>query len=489
MTRGMILAASALMVCNIVRYYHFERDLRKIESWKKEQRILLLPLFLLIFFLLGYLGVAVLGHPDMLIAGILFGGSVFVFIMVNFTCYVAKHMQEQDVLEQELELSRRASEAKTTFLSNMSHDIRTPMNAIIGFTDLALQSRDLTEIHDYLGKIQLSGEHLLSLINDILEMSRIESGKVELDEKEADLCLTVSEMKDLFDIQMESKDIRFDVDTAGIHDRWVICDQNRLRRILANLISNACKFTPEGGEVSVSAKQVETEGDRSVYQFRVRDTGIGMTEEFAGKIFDAFERERTSTVSGIQGTGLGMAITKHLVELMDGTIRVDTAPGKGTEITVTIPFRHAGEQGAAEECGCHDQARETFRGRNILLVEDIELNRQLASAILANYELSVETAENGEVAVRKVAEAAPGYYLAVLMDVQMPVMDGYEATQRIRSLEDPERAQIPIIAMTANAFTEDVKKAHDAGMDGHIAKPIEPMVMMSTLYRVLNEKK
>ncbi len=393
--------------------------------------------------------------------------------------------------EREKSEAEASSNAKTAFLFNMSHDIRTPMNAIIGYTNIARREGiSETEMRGYLKKIDASSHHLLSLINDLLEMSRIESGKMELEPVPADLNKTFREVEDMFATQMAEKHIDFSVDTDGIRDSQVICDKNRFNRVLLNLISNAYKFTPEGGEVAVIARQIDTDTNIQIgqYNIRVKDTGIGMTPEFAEKVFVAFERERNSTVSGIQGTGLGMAITKNIVDLMGGTIEVITAPGEGTEFVINMAMDLQPVSEASEAAPAEVKADDTpidFTGMKLLLVEDNLVNREIATLILEENGFVLDFAENGQVALDKVSASKPGDYDAVLMDIQMPIMNGYDATRAIRVLDDPELAAIPIIAMSANAFREDVKAAEDAGMNGHIAKPINVPAMLETLSKVL----
>ena len=420
-------------------------------------------------------------------------GIVLVLVVIvglAIMLYV-QHMlrQRHEMLRLEMIRAEESSKAKSQFLFNMSHDIRTPMNAIIGYTRLVEAEPDVPEkVRDYIGKIDASGKHLLSLIDDILEMSRIESGKMELDLARTDLNSLFAGAEDLFSLQMREKDISFSVDTSRVQDSLVLCDEVRLNRIVNNLLSNAYKFTPEGGHVSVTLSQAPSEGDGiGHYELRVKDDGIGMSAEFAERVFDAFERERTSTVSGIQGTGLGMAITKKIVDLMGGSLEVKTAPGHGTEFIVglALPLSKGDEEEVAvapENTSAQDI---DFSSLRILLAEDNEINREILLMILANSGIQAESAENGAVAVDMVDAADAGYYDAVLMDIQMPVMDGYEATLAIRALPDRRKATIPIIAATANAFGEDVRKAEEIGMDAHIAKPIEPDTLLETLAQVL----
>ena len=522
-------------------------------------------------------------------------------------------------LSEAVRAAETANKAKSTFLSNMSHDIRTPMNAIIGFTTLAVSNiDDKKRVQDYLGKILSSSNHLLSLINDILDMSRIESGKIHLEETEVSLSEVLHDLKTIISGQIHAKQLELYMDVMDVTNEDVYCDKTRLNQVLLNLLSNAVKFTPAGGTVSVRIRQCHgTQKGSELYEIRVKDNGIGMSQEFVQKIFSPFERERTSTVSRTQGTGLGMAITKNIVDMMGGTIEVQTAQGKGTEFIVRLPFRIQPEQHRIEkiaeleglkalvvdddfntcdsvtkmlvrvgmrsewtlsgreavlrarqsmelgdafhayiidwrlpdmngievtrqirslgddtpiiiltaydwsdieaeakaagvtafcakplfmsdiretlmtaigqsQAGAEDsilpEAGSDFRGRCILLVEDNELNSEIAVEILNEYGFLVDTAKNGAEAVEKVKNSTPGNYDLVLMDVQMPVMNGYEATKEIRALDNPALAGITILAMTANAFDEDRKKALECGMDGFLSKPIVIEELISTLH-------
>ena len=410
---------------------------------------------------------------------------ISLFIMFNIYNMMMKREKELEVQKVEAEQSNRA---KSNFLSNMSHDIRTPMNAIIGYTNLIKKEKGIPDkATEYLDKIEASNKHLLALINDILDMSQIESGKMEIEPAKSNLVKTMDEVRDLFSTQMITKSIEYNVNVENVTDKWVMCDIPRLNRVILNLISNAYKFTPEGGKVTVTLKQLEATEDTGSYELSVKDTGIGMTPEFAAKVFEAYSRDRT--VNKIQGTGLGMAITKSIVELMGGTIKVKSEYGKGTEFIVNIDFPLVKDipEEQTEQLGNNVKPKTEldFSKMKLLLVEDNMVNREIASLILTEFGFSLDTAENGKEAVDKVAASKPGDYQAILMDIQMPVMNGYDAAKAIRKLDNPELSNIPIIAMTANAFTEDIQAAKDAGMNSHIAKPIEIQKMIETLTEIL----
>ena len=456
-------------------------------------------------------------------------------------------------LEIAVQQEAAANRAKRDFLFNMSHDIRTPMNAIIGYTTLA--ETNLTQpakVADYLRKISTASQHLLSLINDVLDMSRIESGRVVLEQKPVHLPTLVQDVQDIIQSNVTAKGLSFAVDLAGVRDEDVVADPLRLQRILLNILSNAVKFTPSGGSITLrvveksgagetlpaspdgraaggvsdgvgealsmgpagpgssgageptsmeaagavssgageSTSMVATAGTASNgapvrygdYEFHVRDTGIGMSAEYQKHIFEQFSREETSTVSKTEGTGLGMPITKRLVEMMDGSIDLLSVQGQGTEFTVHLRLPLCGAP--KKETPVADPE---FAGMRLLVVEDNELNMEITTTVLEEAGFVVDQAVNGQAALEKIATAAPGQYALVLMDIQMPVMDGYEATRRIRALPDPAKAQIPIVAMTANAFAEDRENALAAGMNEHIAKPFDIHTLLWKLAEILKK--
>ncbi len=408
---------------------------------------------------------------------------IFVALIIMLNIYRAMMQRESQIEMQKIQ-AEETSRAKSTFLSNMSHDIRTPMNAIIGYTTLAKKEKNVPpEIAEYLTKIEASGRHLLTLINDVLDLSRIENGKMELEPESMNIVAAFEDMKDLFAAQMMAKSIKFKVECIGVVHKMVICDRKRLDRVLLNLISNSCKYTPEGGRVTVTLKEGEGSEEEAFYSISVKDNGIGMSPEFAATVFEEYSRDKAA--ASIQGTGLGMAITKSIVDLMGGTIEVKSEEGKGSEFIIGIKLEFSTEPVPLETQAGDEVSQPDFSGRRVLLVDDNAVNREIAAMILKEYGFELDMAENGKLALDMVAASVPGYYGAVLMDVQMPVMGGYEATRAIRALNNEELASVPVIAMTANAFTDDIKEAEEAGMNAHVAKPIDVGQLIRTLKEIL----
>ena len=389
----------------------------------------------------------------------------------------------------QLEIANASNAAKSAFLFNMSHDIRTPMNVIIGFTELLEKHLDDKELaRSYIKKIQTSNDFLLSLINNVLEMARIESGKTTLDESCWNAYTFNDSLFSLFYSQMNEKGIKFTRTCKVEHDE-VICDETKLREIFLNILSNALKYTPAGGTVTMKLSEIPSDRPGyAMYQTIIEDTGIGMSEEFLPHLFEEFTRERSSTESKLNGTGLGMPIVKKLIDLMQGTIEVQSEIGKGTKITVTLPHRIAQNTNTRQLLEeTHDYDANRFKGKRILLAEDNELNAEIAITILQEAGFEVEHAEDGVICVDMLEKADDDYYDLILMDIQMPNMDGYKATQTIRKFSNKKKAEIIIVAMTANAFEEDKRNAYKAGMNWHIAKPIIVDELMSALAELLKE--
>lgn len=434
-------------------------------------------------------------HIGGFILGILAVAAVIISLLLRDNKRSQTQIRDKEAARIELEEKQRelsdaliaaenANRAKTAFLNNMSHDIRTPMNAIIGFTALAGSHIDNPEqVKDYLQKITISSQHLLSLINDVLDMSKIESGKVTIEESDVHLPDVINDLRTIIQDNVTAKQQELIIDTQDVKHEDIITDKLRLNQVLLNILSNAVKFTPSGGTIRFRViEEPSSSPDTADFVFRIRDNGIGMSEEFQKKIFEAFTRERTSTVSGTQGTGLGMAISKNLVEMMGGSISVESKEGKGSEFIVRIPCRIGESDNTVVEA---ESAEADFTGKRILLAEDNEMNQLIAVEILKSAGFAIDIASNGAEAVEKMEQAPAGTYDVILMDIQMPVMDGYEAAKRIRVMEDQKKAEIPIIAVTANAFDEDRKIALEAGMNGHLAKPYDIDAIMKTLSDLL----
>lgn len=404
---------------------------------------------------------------------------------------IKKEKQVQNELEFAREAAETANRTKSSFLFNMSHDIRTPMNAILGFANMAKKySDDKEKVEECIDKVQTSGTHLLGLINDILDMARIESGKIEIEVEPVDVREAADRLTTILGDLARDKDIKLSVSLEDVENPYVYLDELHVNQILLNIISNAVKYTENGGKVDILIKEMlSSDKERAHYRFVISDTGIGMTEEFLDHVFDSFERDKNEALAGIQGTGLGMSITKRLVDIMHGNIEVESTLGEGSTFTVDLEFKkYEGDFEAlvTAEAEQEQEATEiTLDGKRILLVDDNELNREIASEILAETGAVIEEAEDGVEAFDKVRNSEPGYYDIVLMDVQMPRMNGYESTKAIRALENEALANIPIIAMTANAFDEDREDALEAGMNEHIAKPIDVVKLFDCLRKIL----
>jgi len=419
---------------------------------------------------------------------LLFASAVIVMI-VNFMTKkeLRKEKEHQEQMQEALIQANAASEAKSIFLANMSHDIRTPMNAIIGFTELLEKNIENAEkCGDYIAKIKFSGKYLLELLNNVLEMARIESGQTILDEKIWSVDQLHSTLISVFKEEIDRKNLQFNREIHVEHQSFW-CDSTKVQEVLFNLVSNAVKYTPEGGAVTVRLQELPSDREGyAVYRAEVEDTGIGISKEFLTCIFDEFTRERDTTQSKIGGTGLGMPIAKKLVELMGGSISVESEVGKGSRFTVILPFKIADTESIEKSSeAAAEFAVGEFMGKRLLLTEDNELNAEIATEILEEFGFEVEHAADGTICVDMLQKAKQGYYDLILMDIQMPNMNGYETAKRIRELSDA-RKDIPIIAMTANAFEEDRQHVLEVGMNGHIAKPIDVAKLIEELAKFLS---
>ncbi|MEC4175748.1 ATP-binding protein [Adlercreutzia sp. R7] len=407
-------------------------------------------------------------------------------IIYSLTDVTGEHDIRQRLLDS-VAAAEEANHAKSNFLASMSHDIRTPMNAILGFSALIDRDADNPQaVREYNRKIATSGQHLLGLINDVLDMSKIESGKTTLASAQFNLGETVASVDAMMRPQTNAKHQTFTVEMAGVTHEALMGDEGRLRQILMNVLSNAMKYTPDGGSILFRIDgSLKRRGSLQHLRIIVRDTGIGMSQEYLDTIFDSFSREESSLTNKIQGTGLGMAITKNLVDLMGGTITVESELGAGSTFIIDLDFPPAEEEAAARAVDAAASravdADAALGGKHFLVAEDNDLNAEIIAAILDIHGASCEVAENGRAAVEKFAASEPGAFDVIFMDVQMPVMNGHEAARAIRALDRPDAQTIPIIAMTANAFAEDEREALAAGMNAHVAKPIDLAVLARTV--------
>ena len=401
---------------------------------------------------------------------------------------IIHEMEQKKLLETALEQANLANNAKNTFLSNMSHDIRTPMNAIVGFTTLAKNHiDDQKKVIGYLDMIETSGQQLLHLLNDVLEISRIESGKIHVEETESNLLDIIQNVHQNTLTRASTKNITLSLDVSGLKHYNVYCDQQKLSQILFRLTSNAIKYTEPGGLINIMVTELsEDKDDYAAYQFVVEDNGIGISKDFFAHIFEPFEREKNTTLSGVHGTGLGLTITKNLVELLDGTINVDSIVGEGSKFAVTFHF-HIQSSQPAQSSQSKNELKNMSNKKRILIVEDNEINMEIEVEILRDAGFLVDTAEDGSIAVEKIKQAETGYYDLILMDIQMPVMDGYHTAQTIRNMDDPSVSSIPIIALSANTFDEDKQMSLESGMNAHMEKPINTPQLLDMIYKLTCE--
>ena len=620
---GMIYLGSILMVNNIYWYAKYIQNIRQRGQWETEKVTLYSPLFLLVMFLVGYLVVGIFGQPDLVMSSILFFGSVYVAIIVHVLHRITQKIQENERLQAELMASEESNRAKTSFLSNMSHEIRTPLNAIIGLDNIALRTPSLPpQTRDQLEKIHTSAQHLLSVINGILDMTRIESGKMELKKEVFSLPELIRQVNVIIQGQCDDKKLNYVTSSVDELNGCFIGDPTKIRQVLINILGNAVKFTPPSGfvyfsvynmsgtaeseaasaiatcivdkssdnaESSITASSITasssitvssaahkapvgitasagnaasadaapsadaalsagTDYSSQALRFIIRDTGIGMEKEFLAKIFEPFSQEDSTTTNRYGGSGLGLSLTKRIVDLMGGDLTVESEKGKGSTFTLTLflipakpstavggdsfsstiiginsPAERSSHAADGSRHGADDSrhgadgsrhgitdsdisptvvpsvnadtaaddtpATTSIEGRHILIVEDIEMNAEILADLLQYEKATTEWAMNGKIALDMFNDSAVGHFDAILMDMRMPVMDGLTAARHIRSLTKADAKTVPIIALTANAFEEDVQQSLDAGMNAHLSKPIEPDILYETLAHLTAKQK
>lgn len=482
---GMVYIGSALMIYNIIGFCRFARTVVRNGKWTQKNAILFIPIVLLIFFFLGYLGVAIFGRPDLLVSGILFGGSIFVFIMYQLLNRVTRRIYEQEHLRAELRSAEKNSQMKADILASMSHEMRTPMNVILGLSRILAQNKELPEeSRDQVKKIIRSGDHLLQLINTVLYMNSL--GQDMIIAKEEPFCLPVfiEEVIEIAEIFCGDKSLKFQSETGEAVEGWCLGDETMLKQALLSLLDNAAKYTDAPGSVTFKTECIGEEDGVKTIRFTVADTGVGIDEEFLPKIYEVFSREDASETSRFGGSGIGLAATKAKVDLMHGKIGVESEKNVGSTFTITVPLKitHAPD---AEQ---NEEELASLKGRRILIVEDIPENVEILEDLLELEDVITEHAENGQIGVNQFEASPEGYYDAVLMDLRMPVLGGLEAAKKIRAMEREDAKRIPIIAVTANAFESDVKQTMEAGMNAHLAKPVDADQLYETLRKYIAQK-
>ena len=492
---AMIYLGSALMVYNVYSYSLYAKHILEKDNWDEGRSMLTIPVALLVLFLLGYLAVGLFGKPDLVVSGILFGGSIFVFVIFLLVQRITDRIQENEHLEAELMAAEQSNRAKTSFLSSVSHEMRTPMNAIIGLDTIALKDPDLSPgTRNHLEKIGLSARYLQNLISNILDLSRIESGKMVLSVE----VFSFREVLDLVDLVTEDKcaekGLEFRKEVVGAVGEYYLGDAVKLQQVLLSLLDNAVKFTSSPGCVTFRTELAAADGDRHTLHFTVNDNGIGISEEFQPKLFESFAQEDTSTTNRYGGSGLGLSLAKSIVDMMGGKITVKSEKGTGSTFTLEVTLREVQkpEQDEARKESCEKEEETAdavpLKGKRVMIVDDIELNADIVANLLEMEEIETEWAENGQIALSKFSESPEGTYDAILMDLRMPVMDGFDATRAIRALLRTDAKTVPIIALTANAFEEDKKKCREAGIDFHLSKPVDADILYETLGRLISRQ-
>jgi signal transduction histidine kinase/AmiR/NasT family two-component response regulator len=478
---AMVYLGSALMVFNIYSFVRFARYVRDLGAWDRNNRILTIPIWLLVMFLLGYLAVGFLGKPALIVAGILFGGSIFVTIMYYLLNGITRQIVERESVNARLMASEETNRLKTSFLSVISHEMRTPMNVILGLDELELKNPALPpETREHLTKIGQSGRHLLGLINNVLDMNRIESGGLEVKREAFSLSEALGQVNAIAQTLCEEKGLDYVFAQPEERDAACLGDVMKLKHVLLSMLENAVKYTAAPGTVRFTVEaEPAGEGARTL-RFSVADTGVGIDREFLPKLFHSFEQEDPSATNRYGGSGLSLSLAKQLVELMGGTIRAESEKGRGSIFTVTLPLPIAPDSRSGETSALPAAA---LAGRRVLLAEDVAENAEIVIDLLELEDVETDRAENGRIALELFERSADWYYDAVLMDLRMPVMDGLEAARRIRALDRDYAKQVPIIALTANAFESDVQASLEAGMNYHLPKPADAEMLYETLKR------
>ena len=485
---GMIYLGSALMMYNVYSFIRFARRLQEKKNWGKEQTILYIPIFLLVLFLIGYIAVGIFGDPDLIVSSILFGGSIFVFVICFLMQRITNRVQENEHLAAQLQIARQSSEAKTRFLSTMSHEMRTPLNAIIGADTLMLKNPALPPaMTEQAEKIGVSARHLLELVNNILDMNHIETGELTLRKEPFSLREMLALTDQITQNQCDQKRLAYKSTVIGELDETYIGDAALLKEVLLSLLGNAVKYTLAPGRVTFTAEQIQAKGDTRTLRFVIQDTGIGMDEDLVSRIFTPFIQG--DSANGYCGPGLGLAISKKIVDMMHGNIEVKSQKAQGSTFTVTVQLQASGQQHEPDgRPALPEDGSVTLEGRHVLIVEDMQMNAEIVGDLLDMEGVSSDWAENGKIAVDMFSQSPANTYDAILMDLRMPVMNGLDAARAIRALDRPDAKTVPILALTANAFEEDVQHSLEAGMNAHLAKPVDSVALAENLKRFILER-
>ncbi len=474
---GMIYIGSVLMVYNIYCFVMYASYIRKSNIRKEDGSIVNIPIALLISFLIGYLPVAIFGKPELIMAGILFGGSVFVYIIYRVLNKITSMIMESEKLESELKAIEESNRVKNSFMASISHEMRTPMNVILGIDELALKNPDLPEeTRSQLEKIRTSGKHLLGLINNTLDMHNIEIGKLVAKSEPFDLDEILEQIEVMICLRCEEKNQTYNIYRKEGLSGHYIGDKLMIEDVLLHILDNAIKYTPKNGKIDFTIEELNRKDDKCNLCFTIADNGIGMADDFIPKIFELFSQEDASFTNRYGGSGLGLSIAKNKVDLMGGDIKVESKRNVGSTFTVTLPLIVTEEKET-------ENTQIDLKGRMVLIVEDIDDNAEIVADLLELEGITSERAENGKKAIEMILERPQNYYDAILMDLRMPVMDGLEATKKIRLLDRQDCKDIPIIALSANAQENDIDNSLKAGMEAHLVKPID----VDKLYQTLNE--
>ena len=474
---GMIYLGSILMVYNIYCFVMYASYIRQSNIRKEDGSIVNIPIALLISFLIGYLLVAIFGKPDLIMAGIQFGGSIFVYIIYRVLNKITNMIMESEKLESELKAIEESNRVKNSFMASISHEMRTPMNVILGIDELALKNPDLPEeTRTQLEKIRTSGKHLLGLINNSLDMHNIEMGKLVAKNEPFDLNEILEQIEVMISLRCEEKNLTYNIRKSENLSENYIGDKLMIEDVLLHILDNAVKYTPRNGRIDFAVDELGKKDDKCTLYFTIADNGIGIAEDFIPKIFELFVQEDSSFTNRYGGSGLGLTIAKNKIDLMGGEIKVESKRNVGSTFIVSLPL-------TVTEKKENEELQIDLNGRMVLIVEDIDDNAEIVADLLELEGVTSERAENGKKAVEMILQRPQNYYDAILMDLRMPVMDGLEATSRIRELDRQDCKEIPIIALSANAQENDIENSLRAGMEAHLVKPIN----VDKLYTTLNE--